>query len=113
MCTSRKLAGKIVVIWDGSPIHRGQAIKAFLKRRATKRWHLEQLPGYAPDLNPDEGIWNYLEAWWSWAMSAVPICLSYIERSFERESVCGTKRRSSKAVLVNAVTWFSSLARDL
>jgi len=21
---------------------------------------LEQLPGYAPDLNPDEGIWNYL-----------------------------------------------------
>src|SRR6266516_1236384 len=23
--------------------------------------HLEQLPGYAPDLNPDEGIWNYLK----------------------------------------------------
>jgi hypothetical protein len=26
-----------------------------------KRRHLEQLPGYAPDLNPDEGIWNYLK----------------------------------------------------
>jgi transposase len=26
-----------------------------------KRLQLEQLPGYAPDLNPDEGIWNYLK----------------------------------------------------
>lgn len=22
---------------------------------------MEQLPGYAPDLNPDEGIWQYLK----------------------------------------------------
>jgi transposase len=57
----RKIAGKIVVIWDGSPIHRGHEIKDFLKRGAAKRLHLEQLPGYAPDLNPDEGIWNYLK----------------------------------------------------
>jgi transposase len=28
---------------------------------AAKRLRLEQLPGYAPDLNPDEGIWNYLK----------------------------------------------------
>jgi transposase len=57
----RKISGKIVLIWDGSPIHRAEAIKAFLKRGAAKRLHLEQLPGYAPDLNPDEGIWNYLK----------------------------------------------------
>lgn len=57
----RKLSGKIIVIWDGSPIHRGKDIKAFLSRGAAKRLHLEQLPGYAPDLNPDEGIWNYLK----------------------------------------------------
>lgn len=57
----RKISGKIVVIWDGAPIHRGQPIKDFLKRGAAKRLHLEQLPGYAPDLNPDEGIWNYLK----------------------------------------------------
>jgi len=57
----RKVSGKLVVIWDGSPIHRGHEIKAFLKRTAAKRLHLEQLPGYAPDLNPDEGIWNYLK----------------------------------------------------
>ncbi|MGZ3682191.1 MAG: hypothetical protein ACXVDI_26825, partial [Ktedonobacterales bacterium] len=26
-------------------------------RRRALRLHLEQLPGYAPELNPDEGIW--------------------------------------------------------
>src|SRR5579859_1495391 len=57
----RKIRGKILLIWDGSPIHRAQVIKDFLKRGAAKRLHLEQLPGYAPDLNPDEGIWNYLK----------------------------------------------------
>jgi transposase len=57
----RKISGKLLLIWDGSPIHRGQAVKDFLKRGAAKRLHLEQLPGYAPDLNPDEGIWNYLK----------------------------------------------------
>jgi transposase len=57
----RKISGKIVVIWDRAPIHRGHEIKDFLKKGAAKRLHLEQLPGYAPDLNPDEGIWNYLK----------------------------------------------------
>jgi transposase len=57
----RKIAGKVLLIWDGSPIHRAQPIKDFLKRGAARRLWLEQLPGYAPDLNPDEGIWNYLK----------------------------------------------------
>jgi transposase len=57
----RKVFGKLLVIWDGSPIHRGQAVKDFLRQGAAKRLHLEQLPGYAPELNPDEGIWNYLK----------------------------------------------------
>jgi transposase len=57
----RKIRGKLLVIWGGSPIHRGQPSKDFLRRGAAKRLHLEQLPGYAPELNPDEGIWNYLK----------------------------------------------------
>jgi transposase len=28
---------------------------------AAKRLHLERLSGYAPGLNPDEGIWNDLK----------------------------------------------------
>ena len=28
---------------------------------AARRIRLEQLPGYAPELNPDEGVWRYLK----------------------------------------------------
>ena len=57
----RKITGKLLVIWDGAPIHRGKEVKTFLAGRAAKRLLLEQLPGYAPELNPDEGVWNYLK----------------------------------------------------
>lgn len=57
----RKLPGKLLVIWDGATIHRAQAIKEFLSRGAAKRIHLERLPGYAPELNPQEGVWNLLK----------------------------------------------------
>ena len=57
----RQIRGKVLVVWDGSPIHKGQPIKEYLAAGAAKRLHLERLPGYAPDLNPAEGIWNYLK----------------------------------------------------
>jgi transposase len=57
----RQIPGKLLVIWDGSPIHRGQPVKEFLANGGAKRIQLEQLPGYAPDLNADEGIWRYLK----------------------------------------------------
>lgn len=57
----RQIEGKLLVIWDGSPIHRGGAVKDFLSSGASGRLQLEQLPGYAPDLNPDEGIWKHLK----------------------------------------------------
>ncbi len=57
----RQVPGKLLIVWDGSPIHRGQAVKDFLASGAASRLQLEQLPGYAPDLNPDEGIWKHLK----------------------------------------------------
>jgi transposase len=57
----RQIPGKMLVVWDGSPIHRGGAVKDFLSSGARRRLQLEQLPGYAPDLNPDEGIWKHLK----------------------------------------------------
>jgi transposase len=57
----RHIGGKLLILWDGASIHRSQAIKEFLSAGAAKRIHLERLPGYAPDLNPDEGIWSYLK----------------------------------------------------
>ena len=55
------IQGRIVIVWDGAPIHKSKAIKAFLASAEGKRIHLEMLPGYAPDLNPDEGVWGYLK----------------------------------------------------
>lgn len=57
----RQIAGKVLVVWDGSPIHCGQAVKDFLASGASHRLQLEQLPGYAPELNPDEGVWKHLK----------------------------------------------------
>ena len=56
-----QIPGKLLIIWDGSPIHRSRAVKDFLKSGASSRVQLEQLPGYAPDLNPDEGVWKHLK----------------------------------------------------
>lgn len=49
------------MIWDGSPIHRSRVVRDFLAAGGARRIQLERLPGYAPDLNPDEGIWAYLK----------------------------------------------------
>jgi transposase len=57
----RHIAGKLLIIWDGLPAHHAQAIKDFLRAGAARRIHFEQLPSYAPDLNPTEGIWQYLK----------------------------------------------------
>ena len=57
----RHIDGKLLVIWDRSPIHRSQAVKALLANKEGSRIHLEQFPAYAPELNPDEGVWNHLK----------------------------------------------------
>jgi transposase len=57
----RQIPGKLLVVWDGASIHRAQPVKDFLAAGAAARLHLVQLPAYAPDLNPDEGVWNHLK----------------------------------------------------
>ena len=58
----QRVAGeRLLVIWDGSPIHRRAEVKEFVAGTRSKVW-LEALPGYAPDLNPwDEGGWQHLK----------------------------------------------------
>ena len=57
-----RVAGdRLLVIWDGSPIHRRAEVKEFVASTRGRVW-LEALPGYAPDLNPwDEGGWHHLK----------------------------------------------------
>ena len=56
----RAAARRLLVIWDGSPIHRRVAVKEFVSGTNGKIW-VEALPGYAPDLNPVEGLWQHLK----------------------------------------------------
>ena len=49
------------MVWDGLPVHWGTDVRTFLSGGAAQRLRLEQLPSYAPDLNPDEGVWNWLK----------------------------------------------------
>src|SRR5690606_13745037 len=58
---TRVAAERLLVIWDGSPIHRRAMVREFVSA-AGSRIRVEVLPGYAPDLNPwDEGGWNHLK----------------------------------------------------
>jgi transposase len=52
----REVPGRMLIIWDGAPMHRRQVIKTFLAKGAAQRLHLERRPAYAPDLNPGEGL---------------------------------------------------------
>jgi transposase len=57
-----RVAGqRLLVIWDGSPIHRREEVTDFVSETHGMVW-VEALPGYAPDLNPwDEGGWHHLK----------------------------------------------------
>jgi transposase len=50
------LRGEVILLWDGGQIHKGSAIAGL--QVAYPRLHLERFPGYAPELNPVEQIWN-------------------------------------------------------
>ncbi len=52
---------KATLLWDGLPAHRSRAMRAWLRRQ--RSWLVvERLPGYAPELNPVEGLWSSLKA---------------------------------------------------
>jgi transposase len=49
----------LIVIWDNGPAHHGPEIREYL---TTPELHLRlvALPGYSPDFNPDEAIWDWI-----------------------------------------------------
>ncbi len=48
----------LIVIWDNGPAHHGQAIRDYLSTPGL-RLRLVALPGYSPDFNADEAIWDW------------------------------------------------------
>lgn len=56
----RHLRGPVIVLWDNGNIHKGPFVRALCA--AHPRLRLVALPPYAPELNPDEGVWNHAKA---------------------------------------------------
>jgi transposase len=51
----------VLLIWDGLPAHRSRRMTDWVKSQ--RHWlSVEQLPGYAPDLNPLEQAWGNLKS---------------------------------------------------
>ena len=50
----------VFLIVDGHPAHTAKVVAQYVQRLAG-RLELHFLPGYAPELNPDEFVWNHLK----------------------------------------------------
>ena len=82
----------LTVIWDNSPAHRGDAIRAYLTT-PNLDLRLVNLPSYSPDFNADEAIWG-----WARQEATANQCLG--TRAAVREKVGGfftdlTQRREA------------------
>ena len=52
----RHLPGHVIVLLDHSRTHKGDPLRPL--RRRHPRLHIEHFPSYAPEINPDEGVWH-------------------------------------------------------
>jgi transposase len=52
----RHSRGQVIVVLDNSCTHQGILLQQLLRLRS--RLHIEHVPSYAPELNPDEGVWS-------------------------------------------------------
>jgi putative transposase len=52
----RHIRGPVIILLDNSSTHQGAPLEHFLDRHP--RLRVEHFPSYAPQLNPDEGVWS-------------------------------------------------------
>ena len=73
-------SGRLNVIWDNAPAHRGEALREYL-RTPDLDLRLVNLPGYCPDFNADEAVWG-----WTRQEATSNLCLGTREAVQERVS---------------------------
>jgi transposase len=54
-----KYSHRLIIIWDNGPAHHGDAIREYLTTPGLNL-RLVALPGYSPDFNSDEAIWDWI-----------------------------------------------------
>ena len=52
----RHLRGPVIALLDNSRTHHGEPLDDLLRQHP--RLRIEHFPSYAPELNPDEGVWS-------------------------------------------------------
>ena len=50
------LPRQVIALLDNSSTHKGEPLEDLLHQHP--RLHIEHFPSYAPELNPDEGVWS-------------------------------------------------------
>jgi len=56
----RHIPGKILVVWDGAPLHRSVLVRDYILS-PHGRIVVERFPAYALELNPVEYMWGHLK----------------------------------------------------
>jgi transposase len=79
----------VFLVVDGHPSHRAKMIAAYVKE-LKGRLELHFLPGYAPELNPDEFVWNYVK---NEGVSKKPLKRNESLRHRVEADLAGIKRR--------------------
>ena len=52
----RHLPRQVIALLDNASTHKGEPLEELLRQHP--RLHIEHFPSYAPELNPDEGVWS-------------------------------------------------------
>jgi transposase len=78
----RHIGSKMTVVWDRSNTHdRSKAVRKFLRGHPGVK--TERFPGYAPELNPDEGVWDYAK--YSKMPNFAPLDATHLRRRIRYE----------------------------
>ncbi len=74
---SYHIEGDAIFIWDNLKSHKSRKVKKFLTRHP--RFQGVFLPPYCPELNPDEGVWN-----WTKTKELANVCVIDMEEMVHR-----------------------------
>ena len=101
----RKISGNIFIIWDGSPLHRNNKIKAFSKlgQPSDCIWNnfLVMLPS-STQMRASGSVSGELR----WAISVAPTWTTCIRRVSVPKNAYDTNARSSAVAHNHVATWF-------
>ena len=111
-----KHPGPLIIIWDNAPAHGGEALRQYL-RTPQLQLRLVRLPGYSPEFNADEAIWD-------WAREEVTAntCLGTKAKVQEKlgafftglaERTADVKRRCRTELQARAATLMTSVAETM